>query len=92
MGKAPSGSLPESVYASTAPSSVNHSFFLAHHWGWHTGMANTRVVDLNSDFVGLWGCDLDGLDAQVLSCLPRNRSLSKTRRYSPHPLAFANEV
>lgn len=35
-------------------------------------VADTGVVDLNSDFVGLWGRDLDVLDGEVLACLPGN--------------------
>jgi hypothetical protein len=41
----------------------------------HTCVADTGVVDLNADFVSLWWCDLNVLDAQFFAGLPRNCSL-----------------
>jgi len=41
----------------------------------HTGMADTRVVNLNADLALLRRLDLDLLDAQVLASLPGNGSL-----------------
>ena len=38
-------------------------------------MADTSVVDLNADLVGLGRGNLDGLDAQVLAGFPGNGSL-----------------
>lgn len=38
-------------------------------------MADTSVVDLNADFVGLWGRNLDILDGEVFASLPRNGGL-----------------
>lgn len=41
-----------------------------------TCVADTRVVNLNSDLVGLGRGDLDILDAQRLSSLPGNGGLA----------------
>lgn len=38
-------------------------------------VANTGVVDLDTDFVGFGGSDLDVLDAKVLAGLPGDGSL-----------------
>lgn len=35
-----------------------------------TCMADTSVVDLNSNFMGFGRCDFDVFDHQLLSCLP----------------------
>lgn len=40
------------------------------------GMADTGVVDLYSDFVGLWWCNLNILDCQVLAGFPGNGGLA----------------
>lgn len=39
-------------------------------------MADTSVVNLNTDFVGLRGCHLDLLNAQVLAGLPGDGGLA----------------
>lgn len=38
-------------------------------------VADTGVVDLDADLVGLWGSDLDVLDGEVLASLPGDGSL-----------------
>lgn len=38
-------------------------------------MADTGVVDLDTDLVGLWGCNLDVLDREFLASFPRNGGL-----------------
>lgn len=38
-------------------------------------MADTSVVDLNADFVGLWWGYLDLFDAEVLASFPGNGGL-----------------
>jgi hypothetical protein len=38
-------------------------------------MANTGIVNLNPDFVGLWWLDFNVLDCQVFSCLPGDGGL-----------------
>lgn len=35
-----------------------------------TCMANSSVVNLNANLMSLWGSDLDGLKAQIFTCLP----------------------
>jgi hypothetical protein len=78
MGKAPSGSFPESVYASrrygVSCCALHNSKCL------RTGMADTRVVDLNADLALLWWLDFDILNAQVLAGLPGNGSLRTVSR------------
>jgi hypothetical protein len=37
-----------------------------------TGMADTGVVDFNSDFVGFWRGNFDILDGEIFACLPSN--------------------
>lgn len=39
------------------------------------GMADTGVVDLDADLVGLWGRNLDVFDGEVLASLPGDGSL-----------------
>lgn len=77
MGKAPSGSLPESVYAS---SYVNISIFLIFRdggaTGWLTGVANTSMVNLNTHLVRLGRRNLHVLNGQKLVSSPSNGSLS----------------
>ena len=41
-------------------------------------VADTGVVDLNADLMGLWGSNLDILDREVLAGFPGNGSLSKS--------------
>lgn len=43
-------------------------------WG-RAGVANTSVVDFDSDFVSPWWGNFNRLDAQIFSSLPCNRSL-----------------
>lgn len=38
-------------------------------------VADTSVVDLNSDFVGSWGQDFDVFDGEVLAGFPGNGGL-----------------
>jgi hypothetical protein len=38
-------------------------------------MADTSIVDLNADLVGLWRGDLDGLDGERLASFPSNGGL-----------------
>lgn len=40
------------------------------------GMADTCVVDLDTDFVGLWGSDLNVFNGQVLAGLPGDGGLA----------------
>jgi hypothetical protein len=72
MGKAPSGSFPESVYASAA-CQPNPS--PAYVYGRRTGVADSCVVDLDSDFVCFWGRDFNVFDCQIFAGFPCNRSL-----------------
>lgn len=73
-GNAPSGSLPDSVYASGRH---QHSGL-----GRRNGLvgltrvANTREVNLDADLVRLGRGNLDVLDAQVLSGLPGHGGLA----------------
>lgn len=70
MGKAPSGSFPERVYASvTRPESAWPSETHGQQCVL-TRVADSGVVDLNSDLVCLGRGDLDVLDAQLLACFP----------------------
>jgi hypothetical protein len=45
-----------------------------------TRMADTRVMNLNADLVGLGWCDLDVLDAEVLASFPGDGGLSSVSR------------
>ena len=75
MGKAPSGSLPESVYESR----VNLvSYLRIHPLGLLillTGMADTCVIDLYPDLMRFWWGDFDILDSEILAGLPSYGSL-----------------
>lgn len=45
-------------------------------WVWVlTCVANTSVVDLDTDFVGSWGSYFDVFDGEVLAGFPSNGSL-----------------
>ena len=44
-------------------------------WGNFTCVADTGVEDLDSDFMRLWWCDLDFLNAQILASFPCNSGL-----------------
>jgi hypothetical protein len=45
-------------------------------------MTNSGVVDLDSNFVGLWGRDLDILDAQFLASFPGHGGLAGNGLYT----------
>ena len=71
MGKAPSGSLPDRVYASVAPSALSPVILP----GLCTGMADASVMNLDADLVGSrWGY-FDVLDRKVLASLPGDGGL-----------------
>jgi hypothetical protein len=38
-------------------------------------MADSSIIDFDSDFVGFWWGNFDCLDGQVFACFPRHRSL-----------------
>lgn len=42
-------------------------------------MADTSVVDLNADFVGLWWSDLDVLNGEIFTGLPGNGGLYNSK-------------
>jgi hypothetical protein len=46
-------------------------------------MADTCIVDLNADLVGLWWGDLDGLDGERLASFPSNGGLELVNIMSP---------
>jgi hypothetical protein len=47
----------------------------------HTGMANSGVVDLNSDLSRLWWLDLNLLNRKVLASFPGDGSLFQLALY-----------
>ena len=66
MGKAPSGSFPESVYASGDLLALD---FDRGDYGL-TCMTNARIVDFYPDFVGLRRLNLDVLNRKVFASFP----------------------
>jgi hypothetical protein len=60
--------------------------------GGRTSVADTRVVDLDADFVSLWRRDLDGFDAQVFASLPRNGGLSLTCQWRSMAAAWRRRI
>ena len=75
MGKAPSGSLPERVYASGG--AIQRGIPLGGPYlEVLTRVANTGIVHLNADFVSLGRSDLNCLDAKWFRGLPSNGSLA----------------
>lgn len=106
IGKAPSGSFPESVYASVTTQNQPRTLLTAGRQRIQLGpqeqrgprcaltcMADSGVVDLNSDFVCLWRRDLDILDAQLLARFPCYRRLASnslvTSAGQPFQISFA---
>ena len=91
MGKAPSGSFPESVYASAGDKLAINAFrkLFTSSPCKRTGVADTCVVDLDADLALLRGLDLNLLDAQVLAGLPGDSGLRtvscmpSTAQYNP---------
>lgn len=71
MGKAPSGSLPDSVYASVSHFSAQ---LLSMNCS-RTSMAHAGVVDLNANFVGLRRSDLYVFYREVFAGFPGYCSL-----------------
>lgn len=43
-----------------------------------TCMADTGIMDLNTDFVGFWWCDLDVFKGEVLAGLPGDCGLERS--------------
>lgn len=70
MGKAPSGSLPERVYASVGDRKFSIVVSSSAQRGWPTCVANTSVVDLDADLVSLGRSYLDIFNGKVLAGLP----------------------
>jgi len=85
MGKAPSGSLPESVYASVhlrqflfcrSNSSIYPPMLFIIFLGYSlTCVTYAGIVDLNADLMCLRRRDLDVLDCKILASLPRDSRL-----------------
>ena len=72
MGKAPSGSFPESVYAS---GDITSAKFMASGLLMLTRMADTCVVDFDSNFVRSRRFNLDIFDCKISASFPRHRGL-----------------
>lgn len=73
MGKAPSGSFPDSVYASVSLSYVVS--FILQMWD-PTCVTNTSVVNLDTDFVCLRRGNFNVLEAEFLACFPGDGCLA----------------
>ena len=75
IGKLPSGSLPDRVYASVVRESDTGPRFSSA-MEELTGVADTSVVNLDANFVGLWYAYFNVLDGKIFACLPSDRGFA----------------